>query len=358
MVINTPTLRDEIELNLMEMFNEVRPFSPNEDTVSKYKDGGFGTSNLAFALYSNGHNKRGLSTQNPYGLIYEDGMTIFSLGYFKRELDPTNEKGFVTIVAPRGKDRIETIKTVDKFTNKILGSNLPCRGIYARFLTLDQYKQLLNQGFSPIEEAPWHDDAPKEDETYTNSILDIRATRKNMRLARNRFENFLRRNCLEYKVETLTPNHKDSAMSILHVHFKMLKAMGKQIGSTPEDHYNSLDSNFLNLKEVYGTIGFLGGIPASFFVGESLSSNRVGLYSGYTLRQIESVGQLGVSNPTGFSAIPLYAYSVLIDNLSDLGFEELHLGGSELPSLNKFKRGLGAQRDPTYWALKLKDTVE
>jgi len=47
-------------------------------------------------------------------------------------------------------------------------------------------------------------------------------------------------------------------------------------------------------------------------------------------------------------------FFAIFQELQKRGIKEVHLGGSELPELNKFKRRLGARNDPSYWAVKLK----
>src|SRR3989338_2703929 len=54
--------RAKAERELLKM-RYVRPYSPEESkAIGKYKDGTFGVSNLAFALYSNGRNACGKRT--------------------------------------------------------------------------------------------------------------------------------------------------------------------------------------------------------------------------------------------------------------------------------------------------------
>src|SRR3989338_2577842 len=100
--------REVVERELLK-FEHVRPYTPEESIViGKYKDGTFGVSNMAFALYSNGRNLRGRSLERPFGLMYEDGSTLFSIGYFRKELDSEDALGYVFIVAPRGKDAVRS----------------------------------------------------------------------------------------------------------------------------------------------------------------------------------------------------------------------------------------------------------
>ncbi len=344
------TKRDIVENILLDRFEQVQPYSPNySEVIGKYKDGSFGVSNLAFALYSNGLGPRGRSSKHPYGLVFEDSETLFSIGYYRKENDPEDSDGYLFVVAPRGKNIGEKIGEI---FDEVKGKDIPCKGVYARFLKLDQYLELLNTGFLPIEESPWHSESPKEDETYSHSIVNI----KNhipikTRYAKNRFKNFLKRSGFQYELEKLA--NKEDARQVIDSHFDMLQKKGKAIGSTPEDHYNSLSSDLLNLESVNAYVGYLQEDPVSVFVGEMLSPNRFGLYTPFTLRDPDKISCVDTcSDYTGFTAMPTYAYVRLSEKLKERGISEVHLGGSELPDLDRFKRQLGGREDPSYWAVK------
>src|SRR3989338_3465973 len=360
--------RAKAERELLKM-RYVRPYSPEESkAIGKYKDGTFGVSNLAFALYSNGRNARGKSLERPFGLMYEDGSTLFSIGYFKKEHDSEDAPGYVLIVAPRGKHAIQRI--VEIAERALHDDSIPCAGVYARFLALDQYLELLGEGFLPVKESPWHPEAPEEDETYTHSIVTIddlladsegidvkvipglsQNSRRKARDNYERFRNFLERNQMEYELCELTDTRIEAARTVIGAHFGMLAQKGKAIGSTQEDHQNSLDFRMLALPDVLAYVGYLDGQPVSVFVGEWVSPNRFALYTPFTLRDVRVVE---VQDEVGVTALPLYAYVRLFSQLRQRGIAEVHLGGSELPDLNVFKRRLGGKNDPSYWAVRLK----
>jgi hypothetical protein len=335
--------------------------------LEEHKDGSYGMANLACALYSNGYNPRGQSKNNPCGLIFEDEEAVFSIGYFQKE-QTLGSEGYIFFVSPRGKN---VLRKVTDLTREVLaGTEIPCQGVYVRFLELNQYLELLKKGFLPIKEAPWHPEAPEEDESYSHSIVSLenlvsqeninlvdaqsRNSRRKARDSYNRFRNFLDRNNLTYRLEESSITQTLDAREIVEKHFEMLRGKGKDISSTPEDYHSLFDVDILGIEGVQSYVGWLGGEAVSVFIGEKLSDTRFGLYTAFTLREKELIN-LEFKDRTGFSAISMYAYIELFKKLSEKGVEEVHLGGSELPDLNIFKRRLGAKiGDPTYWAVMLK----
>jgi hypothetical protein len=346
------TKRDIVERRLMDRLGQIQPYgSEHAFVIERYQDGSYGMSKLAFALYSNGRNPRGRSSNYPCGLVFEDDKIFFSIGYYRKELDPEDSDGYLFIVSPRGKN---IAKKIGMIVEQVKDKDIPCNGVYARFLKLDQYLELLDNGFLPIEESPWHPEYPKEDETYFHSIVNIEnPPTKKSNYARNRFRNFLDRRGFEYKLRLLSPENSEDAKQVVDSHFEFLMKNEKAKGSVPEDHYNSLNIAALNFSLVHGYIGYLQDEPVSVFIGEALSPRRFGLYTPFTLRDHKKIPCLNLdSDLTGFTAMPTYAYMELFDKLKKGCVSEVHLGGSESPDLNRFKRQLGAKEDPTYWAFK------
>jgi len=372
------TKRTVVEKILQKKFAEVKPFTPKKASkVEKYKDGSFGVGVLAFALYSNGHNFRGRSIKNPFGLLFDDGEAIFSIGYYRKEHDAEDEDGFLFVVAPRGK---KVVEKVEKFVDKVLeDKEIPCQGVYVRFLSLSQYVGLINKGFLPAKESPWDPESPEEDETFTYSRLNVSdlleiekhgvvkvksikgqsgSGKKRIKASYSRFVNFLERNGFTFTLREYTPSKLTDAKYILYKHFEMLEKLNKAVGSTPEDHFNSIDPEILKLEKVKAYIGYLNGQPVSLFVGEFLSKKSFGLYTPFTLRdsaEILPLLKLRVKSKeaVGFTALSTYAYVELIKKLMKKGVEEINFGGSEITDLNIFKRKLGCRSDPTYWVVKL-----
>lgn len=343
----------------------VRIFKPGDVLLDRYKDGSFGMSNCAFVLYSNGYNLRsGLAEVGvSSGFVYEDGSTIVSIGYFRKEGNMEGEPGYLFVVSPRGERAIEK---VNSFVTEILNdTNFPCKGVYIRFLTQEQKDQLLRIGFLPIEQNPWHPQAPQEDETFTSSLvrignlilleggcLKIKNTpgvigkeKRGLRYNYNAFGNCQTRMGKEYRL--IEGINNAQAIELIRAHFKKLGETGKQIGSTTDDYSGIFDGSLDSIPGVYRYSGYLDEELVSVFVAEKLSEQRVGLYTSISLRE---------GREMGFNALPSYGYITFFARLQELGFEEVLLGGSETLDLDRFKRmKLGAQPDPTCWVVKMRD---
>lgn len=373
MSLNKRVVAEKILLD--EFRNVIRPYTPEQsEVVERYKDGTFGVSKLGFSLYSNGHNLRGRSPDRPYGLLFDDGETLFSIGYYRKEYDPIDADGYLFLVAPRGKNNTTKVKSL---TREILGNRkIPCKGVYIRFLILDQYVHLLNHGFLPAKEFPWHDDSPEEDETLTSSLLRIddiltaqdevrvldygsRNSRGKSRMTYNRFRNFLGRNGLRYSIRPYTTEDSKIAKGIVQRHFAILGENEEPIGSTAEDHFNSTDPKLMGLENVNAFLGYLGNFPVSYFAGEKVSDAKFALYTPFTLRSSEVVlPNLGIKNEeqgVGFTAMPIFSYIELLKELRKMGINEVLFGGSEHRNLNRIKRQLGCRNDPSYWAVQVKE---
>lgn len=400
------TARERVEEALCRRSAAIKPFEPLVDRaiVDRFKDGTYGLSTLGFALYANGYKPESKSELAPFGLLYHDGEAIFSIGYFRREDEPADKPGYLMIIAPRGKDVLEK---VNELVQGLITSDLPVSGVYTRFLRLEQYVQLLGQGYKPAKEHPWHPNAPEEDENLQNGriylpdLIEMERSvavgpveqrikellggsknhRRNFRMQIDRFRNFRERNKLDYHLRnalggdrhTLAIRQWDDAGRIIEAHFRMLQKSGKQIGSVPEDYFGCLDIVREHFDIGDAWIGYLSGVPVSLFIGEDIGAESYALYATITLRDPNYVflqllqGNSGAWNGEeicidpespalkGFSAITQYAYAQLLATRDWGTTKILHLGGSEHPDLNEGKRRMGAQNDPTYWVVKVKE---
>ena len=360
--------RKTYEHRLVEKYKgAIVPFNPVEHhpLVDSFKDGSFGHSTSAFALYSHGHKKNAHSAFAPFGLIYHDGGVMFSMGYFRRELDG---KDYLVLTAPKIKegDAQEAVRKVVNFVNEILAQT-DISGVYVRFLDLHHYLHFLNAGFLPAKEHPWHPEAPEEDEHLNYSKIDLnaffeRGTIKSRypRLQVNRFRNYLQRSKASLalhetsKDANVIAQETELARGIVSVHFSFLEKMGKAISSSFEDYLNLTDHLIWNLPPVFTHIGWLYdpeaglNIPVSFSLGEQLSSTTAALYCLVALRP-----QLIGEETRGKNALIKYSHHLLFRDLYGRGIETVHIGGSEHPDLNWAKRKWGAELNPTYWCVKI-----
>ena len=359
------TFRDTVEEKLLKIPG-VRPLNEqNARYIEDFKDGTFGLTYLGFLLYCTGRNPKGLSTQNPKGLIYFDGENGFGIGIFRREGE--NDFGHIMAIAPRG---LNSVNAIQKFYEKIiLIPELKGKMFYIRFLKVEQYKQLLQINYQPVQEFPWHDEAFAEDETYSNSVIKIdelfeysdNLTRqdklylksKNNRENLNRFKNFLSRSKFKWKWSRYNPIE---AKNIVENHFKTLEEKHKRIGSMPEDYYNLLETNYSNKFSIIGKITKADiEIPISVFIGEKTAENKLAIYCSISRRNPELIQELETNNELeGFTALSAYA---LLNCFAEIKIrmpeiEEIDLGGSETADLNAFKRRLGCKNNPTYWVVK------
>ena len=349
----------------------VRPLKEEDiPTIEKFKDGSFGFSYLGIMLYANGRNEKGNSTLYPQGLIYDDGENMFAIGFFKKDLQ--EKSGHLHIVAPRGKT---WFIAVDNFIKKCRTfENFPMTSVYVRHLSESKYKEMLSMGYKSISVDPWHSVAPSEDETYNHRLIKIddiigydpdkqlfvkplntdgnRDFRRKALMAYNRFLNFLERNDLRFYTEEYNPEaHKSQAKDMVIDHFQTLE---NAVGSTPQDYFNLIEympkenNNFV--KYISFLIGGGEKIPVSLFLGEKIGKETVALYATFALRNEFEIRER--FNPTGYSAISQYSYIKMFDLINKGGYKYVDLGGSEVESLNTFKRQLGASDKITYWGVK------
>lgn len=391
--IKSRTKREQAECQLLQVFKNIKIFEPEKHChiLTSYSDCSFGFSSAAFSLYSNGMNPRGKSRIAPFGLLYHDGIVVFSIGYFRKEGQREDEDGYLMIVAPKGNGASEKVALLAEGMLK----TIQCKGVCVRFLDEKAFSVLKEMGFTAAAMSPWHPLAPQEDETFCHSdlklsrvinhcsdnfeVLDLsdaqdKEHRRKSRLAFRRFGNFLKRNRLSFKMEKLRPTQSETARSIVKRHFSLLK---EPVGSIAEDHFGIVSPEILALPNVRAYMGYLNDLPISVFVGEKIAQDTVALYTPMTLRSAadvlpalgldpeEMVANLGelrnepgkVQRKQGFSAVALFNQLNYFAKLAAEGLEHVKLGGSEKKELDDEKRQLGATEDQTYWAVKLRQNM-
>ncbi len=350
----------------------LEPYIPlkDQESVESSKSGRFSQSNCAIALYSNAYSEKAMfpESEAPHGYIHRSGSDLFSFGVYQRH----DGRLFGCILPLRS-----SLETISSFSNEAMAS-LPISGVYVRFLRRNEYSRLVSDefGFKPAKEEPWLPDAPEEDESLCHSRMDLRKTmapegRKfiydPLKRAYTRGRNFLKLTGLEYHLVPLTKHNLTVAMSIVKEHFRMLEEKGTLVGSSHFDYYGLLHPEIISLNSVVAYVGFLGSLPISVFICEPTGEKSIAGYAGITLRNIDYVSMeashvpLDAADPsfkrgfgeiTGASAIPTYAFARLLLAMGPRKFESFFLGGSEHADIDAWKkRQMGAERDPTYWAV-------
>jgi hypothetical protein len=366
-----PTPRERVEHELVTRFPmAIRANDPSiVPELSRFSDGTFGSSLLSMLLYCNGRNPETRSTYYPDGLFYSSEGAGFGIGTF---VSSVGGGGGVHLVAPRGPACTTEANRVAAF----LTSRWPRLRVYARHLPQSLYRFMIATGaWLPVDSAPWIPSAPQEDETFHHRRVTLselleatpaglalrllpgeerREFRRKSRLAYNRFRNFLARNEVAYVLRPHTSSTVPLVLDLVKGHFDDLIRAGRTaVGSSHHDY-----GGLACLVPQPGgrcrcLVGFLEGsgwqLPVSFFAVEELGNAAAGCYATITRR---NPGILPPGTDSrGFSAIASFALIELCARMLTEGFQTLDLGGSETADLDRFKRQLGAQPDPTAWAV-------
>jgi hypothetical protein len=362
------TERERIERLLIQEFEALKPLEPADlPRFTSYKQGGFMPSVLGFMLYCNGYSLRGTSRQCRNGLIYEDGETLFGVGIFRKTIE--TPIWHVMVSGPWGADGFAK---VDGFIRRLRALGITSE-VYVRHLPTPLYEEFLGRGYRNVDESPWCEDAPAEDETHNHKrirlsdiigdglgagreILNLpgsenRGFRTKARMAFNRFMNFLQRNDLRFTIRDYTLADREIAERLVRNHFAILK---NPVGSTPEDYMSLIRHDpAAGGDQYFGKIGFLEkdttSMPGLLFIGEKTGNSTVAMYATFANRDQEMLDPR--IDPTGFSAISQSSYLLLFRELRDMGIEWVDVGGSETEDLNKFKRQLGASAVPSHWVM-------
>ncbi|MGV3590398.1 MAG: hypothetical protein ACO1PZ_01840 [Gammaproteobacteria bacterium] len=364
------TERERIEHLLLNAIPELKPLEATDGhRFAPYKNGGFMPSVLGFMLYCNGYSLRGTSRHCRNGLFYEDGETLFGVGIFRKTLE--TPVWHVMVSGPWGANGFDK---VDAFVRTVRALGITSE-VFVRHLSCEQRDQFLRHGYRAVDESPWCETAPSEDETYNHKRIrladiigdghganleirtltdgDSRGHRVKARMVYNRFTNFLERNELTFAIRNYTLADLDVGEKLVRHHFSILK---NPVGSTPEDYMSLVRCDPAAVgDEHFGRIGFLerarDGIhlPALLFLCEKTDAKTVAMYATFANRDQDMLPP--ALDPVGFSGISQYSYLMLFQQLRDMGIEQVDVGGSETEDLNKFKRQLGAAEVPSHWVV-------
>ncbi len=378
----TPSKQERSDLHSRIVSRELGiPFnlSVHGPLVENAKKGRFHQSNSAIVLYCTAYPPRALhpKEQAPFGYVSAGDSSLMAFGVYRRD-DNKNFGCIIPICAE--------VSDIISLSRKLMDMHLD--GVYVRFLSVDDYRHLIAPGsdFLPIKESPWHPHAPEEDETLSNSrmplsaIFDKSLGRFKDRYLRQTYQrglNFLRRLSFHYHLEPWSLDVPVQPFDIVSAHFSDIEKRGKAIGSSVSDYVGITSPGFLSSSSVTTYMGYLNDLPISFYVCESLGEGITAAYAGMTLKLWEERGRLSrflthrkskfnqfkcvkelsklkKNDRLGWTALPTYAFAELFMQAVNDGTDTLYLGGSEIPSLNSWKKEMGAQPDPTYWAVMLK----
>ncbi len=335
----------------------LRAFQPQHDRAGfeRVKGGKFHHSATAIALYLSKYPKSAVH-QEKFGYLYKRGNELLAFGVFQG-MDDKKYGFIVPISAPAA-----TVSNMARYALK----EFKLSGIYVRFLGVKEFSTLLSPifNFVPAKEKPWHPDAPEEDETLSNSIIHIprvvdavenRKGLRDIRQSYNRmvrlFDNTGSRFSL-VKIETR--EHIEKASEIVRMHLGAIDRKGKLVSSSPEDYEGILQPEILTLPSVRAFLGCINDLPVSVLIGDMTGLGTAGLYAAITLRDQEYVGaainDYDTTKHPRLSALSTFAIYSYLKHLGENGVVDIDLGGSEHADLNKWKRHLGAEYQPTYWA--------
>jgi hypothetical protein len=155
-------------------------------------------------------------------------------------------------------------------------------------------------------------------------------------------------------VQIRTGEQIEKASEIVKMHLGAIDRKGKLVSSSPEDYEGILQPEILRLPSVRAFLGCINDLPVSVLIGDMTGPSSAGLYAAITLRDHNYVGGAingyDTSTHPRLSALSTFMIYSFLKKLGDEGVQDLDLGGSEHADLNKWKRHLGAEYQPTYWA--------
>lgn len=335
----------------------LRAFQPKQDNLAleMVKAGKFHHSATAIALYLSRYPRAALHEEK-FGYLYKRGEEMLAFGIF-RGMDG-ERYGFIVPISSEA----STISNMARYAMNEYKLN----GVYVRFLGVEEFSRLLNPMFHfvPAKEKPWHPDAPEEDETLNNSIVSTskvvesvqkRRGLRDIRQCFNRMVRLFDDTGTEFRLERLeTDVQMGEASKIVRMHLGAIGQKGKIVSSSPEDYEGILQPEILSLPSVRAYLGVLNGLPVSVLIGDMTGLESAGMYAAITLRDHDFVGAAingyDPSTHPRLSALSTFMIYSYIEKLHYEGVKTLDLGGSEIAELNKWKRHLGAEYQPSYWA--------
>jgi hypothetical protein len=276
------------------------------------------------------------------GLKYFDGDMLVCIGIGDRF--SLGGSWHYHVTNPMGKFDGESLLTLSKHLLELSG--VP---VFVKKLTLEERDHLLDIGFSPIEDYPWHAQAMEEDDTFPEQILDVDVVLG--KLDAHEYSS-LKRNyrtyCTKFGEQTTweplgkdhTEDNSTEAEAIVHEFFDYLDIKQLHISrATDYDniiHYPPIGANG---KAYFSRLLRVNGEAAAFFAMEPVSSDMAGLYASITLHQ-------------KFPYLSEYMIVECCRILKQAGYRYLNLGGSETSGLFGFKEKFSpVAHNKMYWVV-------
>ena len=309
------------------LFRSFRDTDPNP---------GYGNSFYYICQAVNGLGPDGL------GIKYFDGRMLVAIGIGDRF--SLGGSWHYHVTNPMGEFNAENLLTLSRHLLELSG--VP---VFVKKLTLEERDTLLQSGFSPIEDYPWHAQAMEEDDTFPEQILDVDVVLEKL----NAHEySSLKRNYRQYHAkfgerttwEPLGKDHSEDnsteADAIVQEFFDYLDVKQLHI-SRPSDydniiHYPPLGANG---KAYFSMLARVDGEAAGFFAMEPVSQDTAGLYASIALHR-------------KFSYLSEYMIVKCCEVLKEAGYRYLNLGGSETSGLFGFKEKFSpVAQKRMYWVV-------
>ena len=329
----------------------IRPFNPSTDSIEikKVQSGRFHQSAAALSLYCNSSSLKSMMAEDkaPFGYIYSGQNQLHSIGVFRRHDGPE----FVFMIPLQTNYDVSTIAKLSQDLIECLDTD----GAVVRFLDHTSVISLAADfGFKLAKETPWHQDAAEEDESLAFSKIKLPMYSEKLGEILVRAKNFLARNGFELAFEPLGDRY-DMAYHVIRTHFHQQRHNGTRLVSQPEDFCGLLTKEIQNLPSVISYLGFIKGKPVSLTICDSVGNDTVSCYSTVAIRDLTVY--FPDMNPKGSSTLSAYVQAKIAAILESRGVKTYKLGGSEYTSTQEFKISLGAQPDPSYWAVLLRSQM-
>lgn len=257
------------------------------------------------------------------GLKYFDGKMLAGIGIGNRFSLGGN--WHFHVVNPMGEFNPESIRMLCQHLLELSGTP-----VFVKKLTDNEQDQLLNIGFSRIEEYPWHAQAMEEDDTFAEQILDVNAVLEKIQVyqrsgLKTNYRYFLSKFGEQTTSEFLDEHNAAEAQDIVNKFFEYLDV--KQLHISQISDYDNIIHHpplGMNDKAYFSRLIRIGGKAAALFAMEPVSDDTVGLYASITLHQ-------------EFPNLSEYLIVECCRILQKAGYRYLNLGGSETSGLFGFK---------------------